>query len=59
LTRFSVALRLGPQRLGIFRTFYNDCLTSQEGKTPTMRRGLAKGKRALEDIIYLYDAPAA
>jgi len=59
LTRFSAPLRLGPQILRIFRTFYNDCLANQKGKTPTMRRGLSKGRRALQDIIYLCDAPAA
>jgi len=38
--------------LGVFRTFYNYCLSGQDGKTPAMRLGLAKGKLALEDIIY-------
>lgn len=38
--------------LGIFRVFYNFCLSGQDGKTPAMRLGLAKGKVALEDIIY-------
>lgn len=38
--------------LGIFRVFYNYCLAGQDGKTPAMRLGLAKGKVALEDIIY-------
>lgn len=38
--------------LGIFRTFYNYCLAGQDGKTPAMRLGLAKGKLALEDITY-------
>jgi hypothetical protein len=38
--------------LGIFRTFYNYCLAGQDGKTPAMRLGLAKGKVALEDVIY-------
>lgn len=38
--------------LGIFRVFYNFCLAGQDGKTPAMRLGLAKGKIALEDIIY-------
>jgi hypothetical protein len=35
---------------GIFRVFYNYCLAGQDGKTPAMRLGLAKGKVALEDI---------
>lgn len=38
--------------LGIFRVFYNFCLAGQDRKTPAMRLGLAKGKVALEDIIY-------
>lgn len=38
--------------LGIFRVFYNYCLAGQDGKTPAMRLGLAKGKISLEDIIY-------
>lgn len=38
--------------LGIFRVFYNYCLAGQDGKTPAMRLGLAKGKVSLEDIIY-------
>lgn len=38
--------------LGIFRAFYNYCLAGQDKKTPAMRLGLAKGKVALEDIIY-------
>lgn len=38
--------------LGIFRVFYNYCLAGQDGKAPAMRLGLAKGKVALEDIIY-------
>jgi hypothetical protein len=38
--------------LGIFRVFYNFCLAGQDGKTPAMRLGLAKGKVSLEDLIY-------
>lgn len=38
--------------LGIFRVFYNYCLANQQGQTPAMRLGLAKGRVALEDIIY-------
>ncbi|MDK9702552.1 MAG: hypothetical protein OEL20_05385 [Sulfuritalea sp.] len=38
--------------LSIFRVFYNYCLAGQDKKTPAMRLGLAKGKVALEDIIY-------
>lgn len=38
--------------LGLFRVFYNYCLAGQDGKTPAMRLGLAKGKVSLEDIIY-------
>ena len=38
--------------LGIFRVFYNYCLAGQDGKTPAMRLGLAKGRVSLEDVIY-------
>lgn len=38
--------------LGIFRVFYNYCLAGKDSRTPAMRLGLAKGKIALEDIIY-------
>lgn len=38
--------------LGLFRVFYNYCLAGQDGKTPAMRLGLAKGVVILEDIIY-------
>ena len=38
--------------LAIFRVFYNYCLVGQQGKTPAMRLGLAKGKVDLEDVIY-------
>jgi hypothetical protein len=38
--------------LGIFRVFYNYCLVGQDGKTPAMHLGLAKGKVSMEDIIY-------
>lgn len=38
--------------LGIFRVFYNYCLVGEDGGTPAMRLGLAKGKVSLEDIIY-------
>lgn len=38
--------------LGIFRVFYNYCIAGQDRKTPAMRVGLAKGKVALEDVIY-------
>jgi hypothetical protein len=38
--------------LSIFRMFYNCCLARQDGKTPAIRLGLAKGKVLLEDIIY-------
>ncbi len=38
--------------LGIFRTFYNYCLPGQDGKSPAMRLGLAKGKVSMKDIIY-------
>ena len=38
--------------LGIFRVFYNYCLVGQDGQTPAMQVGLAKGKVSLEEIIY-------
>ena len=38
--------------LDIFRVFYNYVLIGHEKKTPAMRLGLAKGRVALEDIIY-------
>ena len=39
--------------LGIFRVFYNYCLVGQDGKTPAMRLGLAKGKVSLEAEVSL------
>ena len=38
--------------IGIFRVFYNYCLTGKDDQTPAMRLGLAKGKVVPEDIIY-------
>jgi len=38
--------------LDIFRVYYNYCLAGKDKNTPAMRVGLAKGKVALEDIIY-------
>ncbi|HEV2007220.1 MAG TPA: hypothetical protein VGQ88_00715 [Burkholderiales bacterium] len=38
--------------LGIFRVFYNYCVAGNDGKTPAMRLGLAKGTIGVEDIIY-------
>ncbi|MCX5734578.1 MAG: hypothetical protein NTW68_09665 [candidate division NC10 bacterium] len=38
--------------LTIFRVYYNYCLAGKGEATPAMRLGLAKGKVALEDIIY-------
>ncbi len=38
--------------LDIFRVFYNYVGVGDDGKTPAMRLGLAKGKVSLEDIIY-------
>lgn len=38
--------------LDIFRAYYNYCLKGQDGRTPAMRLGLAKGVVSLEDIIY-------
>lgn len=38
--------------LDIFRVYYNYCLKGQDGETPAMRIGLAKGPNSLEDVIY-------
>jgi hypothetical protein len=38
--------------LDIFRVYYNYCLKGQDGNTPAMRLGLAKGIVSPEDIIY-------
>jgi len=38
--------------LGIFRLYYNYCLTGMDEKTPAMKLGLAKGVIPVEDIIY-------
>lgn len=38
--------------LRIFRTYFNYCEVGQDGKTPAMRLGLAKGPIAPEDIVY-------
>lgn len=38
--------------LSIFRTYFNYCEVGQDGKTPAMRLGLAKGPIAPEDIVY-------
>jgi len=38
--------------LDIFRVFYNYVLIGHDKKTPAIRLGLAKGRVALEDIIY-------
>jgi hypothetical protein len=38
--------------LTIFKVAHNYCLSDEEGKTPAMKLGLAKGPVALEDILY-------
>lgn len=38
--------------LDIFRVFYNYIEVGDDGKTPAMRIGLAKGLIRYEDIIY-------
>jgi hypothetical protein len=38
--------------LSIFRTYFNYCEVGQDGKTPAMRLGLARGPVAPEEIIY-------
>lgn len=45
--------------LGIFRTYFNYCEVGQDGKTPAMRLGLARGPVAPEDIIYFSPEPPA
>jgi len=40
----------------IFRTYFNYCEVGEDGKTPAMRLGLAKGPISSEDIIY-YQPP--
>ena len=45
--------------LSIFRTYFNYCEVGQDGRTPAMRLGLARGPVAPEDIIYFQpDTPA-
>mgnify|MGYP007082200664 CR=1 FL=1 len=39
--------------LTIFRTYFNFIAKGEDGKTPAMRLGLAKGPVRFEDIIYL------
>lgn len=36
----------------IFRVYFNYCEVGEDGKTPAMRMGLARGKVAEEDILY-------
>jgi transposase-like protein len=38
--------------LAIFRTYFNYCEVGDDGRTPAMRLGLARGPVAPEDIIY-------
>ncbi|HOY34588.1 MAG TPA: hypothetical protein PLG32_05570 [Piscinibacter sp.] len=40
----------------IFRTYFNYCEVGEDGKTPAMRLGLAKGPVSAEDIVY-YQPP--
>jgi transposase-like protein len=40
--------------LDIFRVYYNYCQKGQDGQTPAMRLGLAKGVVTLEDVIYYH-----
>jgi hypothetical protein len=39
------------RQLEIFRVHYNFCVKGQDGKTPAMRLGLAKGPVELEKIL--------
>lgn len=43
--------------VGIFRTYFNYCEVGQDGKTPAMRLGLARGPVAPEDIVYFTPEP--
>lgn len=36
----------------IFRTYFKYCEVGEDGKTPAMRLGLARGRLAPEDIVY-------
>lgn len=45
--------------LGIFRTYFNYCEVGENGQTPAMRLGLARGPVAPEDIIYFTPQPPA
>lgn len=45
--------------LGIFRTYFNYCEVGEDGQTPAMRLGLARGPVAPEDIIYFSPQPPA
>lgn len=45
--------------LGVFRTYFNYCEVGQDGKTPAMRLGLARGPIAPEDVIYFVPEPPA
>lgn len=38
--------------LEIFRTYFNYCEVGEDGMTPAMRMGLARGPVASEDILY-------
>lgn len=38
--------------LGVFRVYYNYCLSGRDGETPAMRLGLAKAAIAVEDLLY-------
>ena len=43
--------------LATFRTYFNYCEVGQDGRTPAMRLGLARGPVAPEDIIYFCPEP--
>lgn len=38
--------------LDIFRVYHNYILAGQDGQTPAMRLGLARGVLKIEDLIY-------
>lgn len=45
------------QLLEVFRTYFNYCEVGDDGKTPAMRIGLAKGPITPDDIIYWTPKP--
>lgn len=38
--------------VAVFRTYFNYCEVGEDGKTPAVRLGLARGRVAPEEIVY-------